>query len=659
MPPRRETSSARYRQYRQDLAARKTEGSRDSASEHRQSKPKSRRRSFARLFGKFLVLIRPQWLTLVFSLSTVTVATLLGLTQPFAIKIAVDNVLQEGVPLPAMLESTLGPMSRPERLLLIAISMVALATIGISIRMSGRWKTTLMAKRLQARTRRMVFDHAVRLPLHRVHELKSGGVASMLREDAGGVADLLFSMLYNPWRAITMLVGTLIILTIVDLRLLLGSIAVVSLVFLTHWIWIKRLRPLYRDIRASRQAVDGHATEAFGGMRVVRGFGRQRTESNRFTRNNHFMIRQDILAWWWSRVIDIAWAILIPGATAGLLWYGGSQVLDGELTIGDLILFLGYMAMLLEPMAILASNATEFQNSLAGYDRVLDLLEEATEFAANPLARSLDRRAVAGRVTLDEVSFIYPKTAAQVLADIHLDVSPGEMIALVGPSGAGKTTLCNLVARFYDPTTGRVELDGVDLREFDIEQYRRLLGIVEQDIFLFDGTIAENIGYGRRNATLRDIEQAALLANATEFIDRLEKHYDTLIGERGVRLSGGQRQRLAIARAILADPRILILDEATSSLDTESERLIQQSLRTLMSGRTSFVIAHRLSTIAHADRIVVLERGRITEIGSHEELMSRSGRYRQMVELQTAPVAREGDAQQAAAEVPQELAPAG
>jgi ATP-binding cassette subfamily B protein/subfamily B ATP-binding cassette protein MsbA len=348
------------------------------------------------------------------------------------------------------------------------------------------------------------------------------------------------------------------------------------------------------------------------------------------------MGRQELYAWWWSRTIEMVWETLIPLATAALLMYGGWRVLEARLTLGDLMMFLVYLLMLLGPLAVLAQSAAQFQNSLSGLDRVLDLLEEPREMTAGA-SLTLRRDQVAGRITFEDVSFRYPHAQRDALQGISLDVRPGETIALVGPSGAGKTTLCNLVGRFYDPTGGRLLLDGRDLREIHVESYRRLLGVVEQDIFLFDGTVAANIGYGDRRADDAAIRGAARIANADQFITQLPHGYDTVIGERGVRLSGGQRQRLAIARAVLADPRILILDEATSNLDTESERVIQASFIELMRNRTCFVIAHRLSTIAHADRIVVLQDGQILEIGDHPSLMAADGKYREMVLLQTNP----------------------
>ncbi len=632
---RPESSARRYRQYKRDLKGRRWE-SRELSPEAEAAlgRPGRKHRSFLRLLREFLGLLRGQGGRIAFALVTLTVATLLNLVPPAATKIVVDYVLI-GSPVPAFLTEVLHlPGDRPMLLAAVAVCIIGISLVAITIGMHGRWQATKATKRLQVGVRRRLFDHTVRLPLHRVYALKSGGVASILREDAGGVAELIFSMIYNPWRAIIQLIGTITVLTVVDWRLMIGSLALVPTVYLTHRTWIGRVRPIYRDIRATRQHVDTHATEAFGGMRVVRTFGRQRSESVRFTRNNHLMARQELYVWWWARSVDVAWSILIPAASAALLWYGGSQVLGGAMSAGDLVMFLAYLTMMLVPLETLASSATQFQNNLAGLDRVLDLLAEPPEMPKQPGAIHVVPGRVAGRITLRDVGFTYTGSAVQVLSGISLDVAPGETIALVGRSGAGKTTLCNLIARFYDPTVGSIALDGTDLREIDVDSYRGLLGIVEQDIFLFDGTVAENIGYARRNAAADEIIEVARLAHAHEFIMKLDDGYDTLIGERGVKLSGGQRQRLAIARAMLADPRILILDEATSNLDTESERFIQASLTSLMRSRTSFVIAHRLSTITHADRIVLLDAGRLLDHGTHDALLESSELYRQMVFLQ-------------------------
>ncbi len=474
----------------------------------------------------------------------------------------------------------------------------------------------------------------VRLPLHRVYEVKSGGAASLIREDAGNVGDLIFTMIHHPWRALVQLAGGLVILAWIDWRLLLLAFLLLPGAYWSERLWNRLLRPLHRGVRAQRQEIDATVVEAFGGMRVVRAFGRQRREAARFVGETHFLARQELNAWAWSRAVEFVWDLLLPAASGALMLFGGLRVLEGRLTLGDLSMFLVYLAMLLEPVAVLGSNVTDLQNYLSGFDRVLDLLAEPREMVSRPGAIMARKERVAGRVQMDGVGFAYPNSDKPVLREIDLEVEPGEVIALVGRSGAGKTTLCNLIARFYDPTSGVVRLDGIDLRDMEVESYRRLLGIVEQDVFLFDGTVAENIAYADRRATRASIERAARVANAAEFIEGLADGYETWIGERGVRLSGGQRQRLAIARAVLADPRIFLLDEATSNLDSESERLIQRGLSALMRGRTSFVIAHRLSTIRKADRILVLDAGRIVEVGSHVELMDRSGRYRDMVELQ-------------------------
>jgi ATP-binding cassette subfamily B protein/subfamily B ATP-binding cassette protein MsbA len=290
--------------------------------------------------------------------------------------------------------------------------------------------------------------------------------------------------------------------------------------------------------------------------------------------------------------------------------------------------------MLLDPLATIAGSAVTFQNNLAGLDRILDVLNVEEELPSRAGAVRLPATAGGGSMSIRNVSFHYPGSETLVLKDVSIEVQPGQTVALVGRSGAGKTTLTNLIARFYDPTSGAINYNGVDLRDIQLSSYRSLLGIVEQDVFLFDGTIHENIAYARPKAAREKVIAAAAAAAADEFIRKLDRGYDTLIGERGVKLSGGQRQRLAIARAILADPNILILDEATSNLDSESERLIQASLAQLLEDRTAFVIAHRLSTIIKADLIVVLEDGQVIETGTHDELLARGGRYQEMVSLQ-------------------------
>jgi ATP-binding cassette subfamily B protein/subfamily B ATP-binding cassette protein MsbA len=650
-----QTSRRRYMEYlerRRKAAADRAGGDAGPAGPSEEDGPKKpkRNRTFGQLFRAFWGMVRVHRVLVIAALVTLTVQALLALLFPAGTKIAIDYLITDhpgpsGIPRWAPLpESARDPANRVRMLWVLGAVLIALTVSRIAVGMWGRWQMTRLTKRTQMSLRRRVFDHAIRLPLHRVHQIKSGGVASILREDAGGSAELLFHLFYNPWNAIVQLTGTLIILTVVDWRMLAGAAVLIPVVAYMHRLWIRRIRPLYRDIKVSRTAIDAHATEAFGGIRVVRGFDRSKGEAGRFSRGVHFMTRQEIHTWWWSRGVDIAWALMIPVATTSVLIYGGTQIIHGRMTVGDMVMFTTYLMMLLGPLEVLASSASDMQTNLAAFDRVLDVLAEPAEFHDTRGEVEVSRSSARGRINLRNVWFRYTSLSGDkdkpaellppVIRDVSLDVQPGETIALVGPSGSGKTTLCNLIARFYDPTQGVIEFDGIDLRRIRVDSYRRLLGIVEQDVFLFDGTIAENIGYGRRDATPAQIAEAARTANAAEFIEKLERGYDTLIGERGVRLSGGQKQRLAIARAILADPLILILDEATSNLDTESERLIQRSLTRLMRGRTCFVIAHRLSTIRHASRIAVIEDGRIIEVGTHDELLAGGGRYAEFLRVQ-------------------------
>ncbi|MCX5661167.1 MAG: ABC transporter transmembrane domain-containing protein, partial [Planctomycetota bacterium] len=455
------SSRRRFDLYKEDFKERLAKGTAASSAKTHGWSPgigsspgigHKRQRSFWVLLHGFYAELRPFRLMIAAVLLCTTLSTLLGLLPLYGTKIVFDSVLA-GKPLDQTVPGQLAPYlpDQPRRLLaFIALATVALAVVSIFLNMWARFHATRITKRIQVALRRKVFNHAVRLPLHRVYELKSGGAASLLREDAGGVGELIFAMLFNPWRAIVQLLGSLTILAFTDWRLLLGSLVLFPMVYFTHKTWIGRIRPLFSDIRATRTHTDSHATETFGGMRVVRSFSRQRSEASQFTRNNALMARQELLAWTWSRVIDVAWGMLIPGATAALFWYGGSRILDDQarvlagtlaakdaMTLGDLMMFLAYLGWLLGPLELLASSATQFQNSLAGFDRVLNVLGEPTEMPDRPGARRIPANTPPGRITLRDVGFTYPGVTEPVLKGVNLEAAPGEMIAFVGPSGAG------------------------------------------------------------------------------------------------------------------------------------------------------------------------------------------------------------------------------
>ena len=607
-----------------------------------------RQRGAIDLVRAFWRLCASQHRSIGFALLGLTVATVIGLIPPVAIKVVFDNVLGDQ-PLPeAVLRSFPDLGDRQTLLVAVRVAVLVLSALTLLLRVVTRWLAYRASLRTGVEVRRRVFDRALRLPLPRIQSMQTGGAVSLLRDDAGSAGNLILGLLYGPWQAVIELTGILLVLALVEPTMLLGGVILVPMVVLSHRAWIGRIRPVWKAARRSRRQTDAQATQSFGGIRIVRTYGRERSEGGRFVRGHHLRVRQEVLAWWRSRTIHATWGVLVPLTTVALLWYGGNRILaDRELiasgsitaaealTIGELVMFLAYVLRLLGPLSMLAGSATEVQSSLAGLDRVLDLLEEDDEEGDRPGRRPGPATRPPAAISIESLTFRYPEAEQPVLEDLSLEIGAGETIALVGPSGAGKTTLCDLVARFHRPEAGCIRIDGVDIADYPVHDYRQFLAVVEQEVFLFDGTIAENISYGRHDATRDDVIRIAETTGIDRFIGQLERGYDTVVGERGVRLSGGQKQQIALARALLADPALLILDEATSHLDAETEAHIRENLELLLGDRTCIVIAHRFSTIAIADRIVYLEEGKILDCGPHEDLFARSDAYRRMVLLQT------------------------
>jgi subfamily B ATP-binding cassette protein MsbA len=392
-----------------------------------------------------------------------------------------------------------------------------------------------------------------------------------------------------------------------------------------------RLRPLFRERGQINAEVTGRLAESLGGVRIVKSYTAEKREELVFAKGAHKLFRNVAQSLTGVSAVTAFSSLVIGAIVIAMILVGGSSIRAGRMTIGDLVAYLSLTALMTMPVIQLASIGTQMSEAFAGLDRIREIRKMATEDDEDESRQPLSN--VRGELIFDDVSFEY-NPGVPVLKHVSFDAPAGSTTALVGSSGSGKSTLISLVMTFNRPLSGRVLVDGHDLMSVKLRDYRSQLGVVLQDNFLFDGTIAANIAYGNPHASREEIKAVSTIAHCDEFIEGFEKQYDTIVGERGVRLSGGQRQRVAIARAILANPRILILDEATSSLDSESEALIQDGLRSLRQGRTTFVIAHRLSTIRSADQILVLEGGEIVERGTHEQLLASGGRYRQLHDKQ-------------------------
>ena len=503
-------------------------------------------------------------------------------------------------------------------------AVIVIALIGVL----KDYRQRILNVRVTLALRRSLYDRMLHLPLAKLWDMKTGGILSRLTGDVETTTGLLQMAVVSPSISVIRLVIAIGILMALNWRLALTAMAIIPGIMVLSFVFARRVRPIYRSVRKDVEAVDGRVGETFSGIRVVRAFRGEVRELLDYLVGRHTVLRKELFAHRRELVLWTSWGLLLAIVNVVIVWYGGWLNLRGFASVGDIMAFQWYTFLLLNPVWNIVNSFSELQRSLAAMERVFEVLGMDHDKPDKPDA--VDAPRIVHEIRFENVEFEY-RPSLPVVRDFTVAVPGGSVVALVGRSGAGKTTVTDLAARFHDPMQGRILLNGVDIRDFKLRTYRSLLAIVQQEVFLFDGSVRDNIAYAVHDATLEQVEDAARRANAHEFIDKLPETYETFIGERGVKLSAGQRQRLAIARAILARPQILILDEATSNLDTESEQLIQASMADLLAGRTTFVIAHRLSTIRRADLILVMEDGRIVERGSHEELMAARGGYYEMV----------------------------
>lgn len=612
-----DSSRSRYDEFRAAGPPKSRRDKEDGASRNRAAPDD--RKGYLKRYRAFLW---PHKKTFAFIFVLALISAGLSMIPPLATRYIIDTVLPS---------TSLAVDAKWRQILIVCGAVCGLLVIMQTCDTIRNYTMSVLNAKVIFRVRQQLFDRLIRLPLGKLSELKSGGITSRLSQDTDKVTGMVQQAIITPAVAGMRVIFTVAVITFLSWPLALIAALMIPPIVLVNLIWIKKVRPIYRAMAEARADVDARITETFGGIRVVRAFRRERKERREYAVTHHTIIRKNLLAERLRLVVSAGWGLLIPAISLAIVGFGSYLVIHGKGTIGDIIAFQMYAFMLLSPVSQIVFAMSSTQQALAAMERVFDAMSWPVEKPDRPDAVAAPTPIA--RITFENVGFEYQE-GRPVLQEIELTIPAGATVALVGPSGGGKTTLTDLVARFYDPTSGAIRVDGVDLRDLTLQSYRAKLATVPQEVFLFDGSVRDNIAYGRRLAESDEIVDAATRANAHDFVMALAEGYDTLIGERGVKLSGGQRQRISIARAILADPEILILDEATSNLDTESEQLIQAAMKDLLADRTTFVIAHRLSTITHADLIVVLDAGRIVQLGTHAQLMAEDALYRYMVERQ-------------------------
>lgn len=564
----------------------------------------------------FKTIIWPRRGILLVGLLLIIISRLAGLVLPGATQYLMDDVIAKG---------------DVEMLKLILIAVAVSILIQSVTSYSLTQILSVEAQRLISILRSKVQKQVLRLPIRFFDNNKSGALVSRIMNDVEGVRNLVGTGLVQLFGGVLTSVICLVLLIRISPMMTLYVLVPVIIFGLISLKAFAKIRPIFRERGKINAEVTGRLTETLNGVRVIKGFNAEPQEIKSFEQGVEKLFLNIKASLTSTSLITSSATFLLGLASTGIMGIGGYMIINGQLTFGEFLSFTLYLGFMIAPIVQMSNIGSQLTEAFAGLDRTEELMNMAPE--DDGTVRTTKIGTMKGDIEFKNVSFAYEE-GKEVLTNISFQAPSGSVIALVGTSGSGKTTIAGLAASFLNPESGTITVDGIDMGTVSLDSYRSQLGVVLQDDFLFEGTIRENILFPRPNASEQQLLAAVKAAHVHEFTDRFEKGLDTVIGERGVKLSGGQRQRIAIARAILTDPRILILDEATSNLDTESESLIQESLRGLMKGRTTFVIAHRLSTIRQADQILVIERGQIAERGRHEELIEKKGRYYELYTYQ-------------------------
>ncbi len=570
-----------------------------------------------KLLGRMLGLAKPQWKMLLLGLVCLVIASAANLVFPQAIRVLVDGALAPGAH---------GNVDRA------AIFMFVIGIVAAAAGATRFVLFTVAGERVVADLRRDAYGKLLEQEIAFFDEHKTGDLTSRLASDTTVLQNAVSANLSMILRNFASSVGGVAMLFVTSWKLTLVMLAIVPAVAFGAVIYGRRVRRLSRDVQDALGHASSIGEESLVGIRTVRAFAAEKAEAERYgvavERSFEIAKKRNIITGTFMGIAMMA----STGAIAVVMGYGGRLVAQGVLSVGELTSFLVYTLVVAFSLGALGELWADFMRAAGAAERVFELIDRAPTI---PAEGGVVPTKVDGLIEIEHVDFAYPARAdVTVLKDLELRIEPGHVVAVVGSSGAGKSTIAGLLSRLYDPSKGAVRLDGLDLRDLDPKWLRRQIGVVAQEPMLFSSTIGDNIRYGRINATDAEVEAAARAANAHEFVSSFPEGYKTKVGERGVQLSGGQKQRIAIARAVLKDPRILVLDEATSALDAESEHLVQEALDRLLEGRTTLVIAHRLSTVKNADRVLVLDGGRIVQQGTHAALVSEAGLYRRLVERQ-------------------------